>query len=270
MSNRGRATEKAMFGVTRPRRGRNRRRGFTLVELLVVIGIIALLLGILLPVLVHVRRTARRTLCTNNLRQIGAAIHLYADASKGSIPYGPDAPPFSPFNFYPSTGTVTSLISLVNGKPVGLGLMLNRELAGFKKMLFCPDVDQQDYSDKMLALVGVTQAQCDYYYRHGSGNKIFTPSGTAHVQLADLGLNNQGTPIRAMVMDVNFLTLDGLAMFGIFPRTCHGGATVNVLYTDDHVSALDNSGNDFTVDATSDVEVSFSKILAAFETADRR
>jgi prepilin-type N-terminal cleavage/methylation domain-containing protein/prepilin-type processing-associated H-X9-DG protein len=58
------------------------RRGFTLIELLVVISIIALLMAILLPVLGKARELARRSVCSNNLRTLALANHLYANAYK--------------------------------------------------------------------------------------------------------------------------------------------------------------------------------------------
>lgn len=62
------------------------RRAFTLVELLVVIGIIALLISILLPSINAARSQANTTACLSNIRQVAAAILMYSGASKGSLP----------------------------------------------------------------------------------------------------------------------------------------------------------------------------------------
>ena len=63
-------------------------RGFTLVELLVVIGIIALLISILLPTLNKAREAARTAQCLSNIRQLGMAFQMYANEFKDVVPLG--------------------------------------------------------------------------------------------------------------------------------------------------------------------------------------
>lgn len=64
---------------------RSSRRGFTLVELLVVIGIVIILIALLMPALAGAREAARMTRCLSNLRQIGLGIRMYADTHRGLI-----------------------------------------------------------------------------------------------------------------------------------------------------------------------------------------
>ena len=71
---------------------RNQRRdAFTLVELLVVIGIIGILVSILIPVINSARRSAQASVCMSNMRQLGIGIQAYANRDRGWLPQkGPD------------------------------------------------------------------------------------------------------------------------------------------------------------------------------------
>jgi prepilin-type N-terminal cleavage/methylation domain-containing protein/prepilin-type processing-associated H-X9-DG protein len=256
-------------------RSRSPRWAFTLLELLVVIAIVAILASLLLPALGSAREAGWRTACLSSLRQMGLAIHSYASDSDGRIPYGPKAPPFiSPADFYPSTGAPTSLISLQSGAPVGLGLLLPQYLAHQPKVLFCPGSDQPLDADTELARVGIHQAQCSYYYRHGGNTQLFdSPTNTTapgHLLLDNLGKNRSGAPVRALAIDTMFLCPPNLAAYNVKPRTHHRQRSAGILFADGHTVARSNGDGRFTVDLQDYAEIrgAFDKILTVLEHAD--
>jgi prepilin-type N-terminal cleavage/methylation domain-containing protein/prepilin-type processing-associated H-X9-DG protein len=259
-----------------PRTPAAARPAFTLVELLVVIGIIAVLLGLLLPALGKAQESARVAVCLTNLRSVGQAIHAYANDHRGAIPFGPKAPPFtSATDFYPSTGAATSLLSLKDGRPVGLGLLVQTYLSAQPRVLFCPAADQPDNADAELARIGVAQAQGGYYYRHGSATHMFEDPDApvppqAHVRLAALGRNRDGRLVRALVIDTQLIAPDGFAAFGVLPRTHHRERSAGILYADGHAAHAANTNRRFTVDMYDPAALrdAFSRILKVFERAD--
>jgi len=121
---------------------RNQSKGFTLVELLVVIGIIAILIAILLPALNAARRQAQLVQCQSNLRQIGTAMVMYMNTYKGFAP---------PSYVYPQEFTIKqSGFPPVTLKPEGvywwMCLQIDKALPGItnpgSSVTLCPaDID---------------------------------------------------------------------------------------------------------------------------------
>jgi prepilin-type N-terminal cleavage/methylation domain-containing protein/prepilin-type processing-associated H-X9-DG protein len=121
-----------------------RRLGFTLLELLVTVSILALLAAILLPALIQARAASRRTVCISNLKQWALAVRLYADAHHGRLPYrGQGVQPTTRLdamddwiNAIPQFAESQPYIDLVNAK--------QKPKAGDGSIWICPDAVSLD------------------------------------------------------------------------------------------------------------------------------
>lgn len=120
------------MSISQSRMNRHNRRssnGFTLVELLVVIGIIAILLALLLPALAKSREGARRAACLSNLRQVHLSFYLYAGNYKDQVPLGYRGG-FKQFN--------SMIFSWTTQKIVLFGWLYNDKLMPNPNVFFCP------------------------------------------------------------------------------------------------------------------------------------
>ncbi|MBB3209336.1 prepilin-type N-terminal cleavage/methylation domain-containing protein [Rhodopirellula rubra] len=179
------------------------RRGFTLVELLVVIAIIGVLVGLLLPAVQSAREAARSMQCSNNLKQIGLALHNYASAYNGAFPnngyswpggYPSDYSPFAKVLPFIEQAQLQDLIDFdiymghpaLADLPVGLHEAASTRVAAYE----CPsDINAALHGLEMPSGASIQIAGTSYAMNQGSGlDGVFHPgNGTPSDGLCWIG-----------------------------------------------------------------------------------
>ncbi len=147
----------------------SRRRGFTLVELLVVIGIIALLISILLPALSKARKSAVKIKCMNNLRSAGQLFFVYAAGNNGYFPNGINAKANTIKGWAWDIPIATRDLMVDNG--------------ALRRMLYCPEFPEQD-ADELWTFNPPNVCVLGYVVLIDRGSTTGKPNFT-HPQLLD-------------------------------------------------------------------------------------
>lgn len=212
----------------------NRRSGFTLVEMLVVISIIAVLVALLLPAISNAKTLARRAVCLSNLHSFGIGVGSYSNIYKDRPPAGFDG----------AIGTnrsgedtvwvngLTGMTAYLNGY-WGPGLLVAEKFLDSSESLYCPDrrgnALWNDYGNQK-AIFGATnmQAYSTYLHRNDNDHKLYGGLGI-NPKLSQVGLkswvvdlgtffyNHPTVPTasrwRNHAGGFNVLYLDGMAMW---------------------------------------------------------
>jgi prepilin-type N-terminal cleavage/methylation domain-containing protein len=152
--------------------GRARHRAFTLVELLVVIGIIAVLISLLLPVVNKARAAANRTACLSNIRQLYTGILMYCNNNKDWFPTAAWADDGTAYIQYPDDWIYWEANRNLDDSPIAK--YLNTRGERFKNLLRCP----ADSLDGRKARPGIVSGQGPYLYSYAMNDVVGTNDRT--------------------------------------------------------------------------------------------
>lgn len=174
------------------RPGTQRNKGFTLIELLVTLGIIAVLIALLFPVLTSARKKGRQTVCLSNLRQIGQALNMYQQDYDTKLPhinpfwsaYNGTRPAFAGYDPLKTYGTMKGIYlcpELSTSAETNYNWRFQVDLRNYTQRII-PNPTFQNHKHVRLqpdSVVAVCYRHLDKGYQNagGDGGFIYSPRG---------------------------------------------------------------------------------------------
>ena len=184
--------------------GGGKRLGFTLVELLVVIAIIGILIGLLLPAVQAAREAARRMQCTNNLKQMGLAIHNFNDTRNGIPPAAHSWHRMTMWAYLYPFSEQTVLWDLLNrSDPVTLGQYFWNTNAGWNNVTLTAEQKKGFSSVQYMVCPSRRATPAAYeYVETGTGDTSAGPqSDYCPIASTDANRGNNGRAVSGDVDD---------------------------------------------------------------------